>query len=28
AGKVGGNMVRKMIRDYAGSHSPFDGSVK
>ena len=28
AGKVGGNMVRKMIRDYAGSHSPSKGSVK
>ncbi len=28
AGKVGGNMVRKMIRDYAGSHSPSQGSVK
>ena len=28
AGKVGGNMVRKMIRDYAGSHSPSKDSVK
>lgn len=28
AGKVGGNMVRKMIRDYAGSHSPSTRSVK
>ncbi len=28
AGKVGGNMVRKMIRDYAGSHSPSQDSVK
>ena len=28
AGKVGGNMVRKMIRDYAGSHSPSSDSVK
>ena len=28
AGRVGGNMVRKMIRDYAGSHSPSPDSVK
>ena len=28
AGRVGGNMVRKMIREYKGSHSPSPDAVK